>query len=100
MEIVSWSVRASSSPVAVDRLDKVKKTQIAKPQSQRLVFESKLEKFVESGIYNRDLLNMGDQVVGPAVIVERETATIVPSQFVATVQADLCLFVEIDKQAE
>ena len=100
VEIVSWSVRASSSPMKVERLDKVKTTQIAQPQSQRLVFESKLEKFVESGIYNRDLLKVGDQVVGPAVIVERETATIVPSQFVATVQADLCLFVEIDKQAK
>lgn len=100
VEIVSWSVRASSSPLVVERLEQLQQTQIATPQNHRMVFEAKLEKFVKSGIYNRDLLQIGDQVVGPAVIVERETATLVPSQFVATVQADLSLFVEIDKQAK
>ncbi|MCQ9617692.1 hydantoinase/oxoprolinase family protein [Paenalcaligenes niemegkensis] len=100
VEIVSWSVRASSSPAEVKKIKKVEQTQLAVSEGSRLVFESKLEKFVESGIYNRDRLNVGDQVTGPAIIVERETATMIPSTFIATVQTDLCLFVEIDKQAK
>ncbi|MCB4320707.1 hydantoinase/oxoprolinase family protein [Alcaligenes sp. 13f] len=100
VEIVSWSVRASSSPLNVSPIKRVEQTRPAASEGSRRVFESKLEQFVESGIYNRDHLNVGDQVTGPAIIVERETATVIPSAFVATVQADLCLFVEIDKQAK
>lgn len=96
VEIVSWSVRANSTPVKVQKIDK--KSGVNKPAAvgKRDVYESKLEKFVESNIYDRDLLAIGDYVVGPAVIVERETATIIPTQFTATVQEDLCLLVTLE----
>ena len=39
-------------------------------------------------MHERDALRAGDAVVGPAVLVESETATVVGSGFRAVVQAD------------
>ena len=46
---------------------------------------------IEAGVHERSRLRPGDRVEGPAIIVERETATIVASPFDATVLNDGCL---------
>ncbi len=43
---------------------------------------------MQSQIISRDTLSKGDRVVGPAVISERETATIVTTSFDAVMQGD------------
>lgn len=100
IEIVSWSVRAASAPQPVTRLERQQQYRDAAPMGTRQVFEAKLEAFVAAAVHDREQLAVGDRVAGPAVIVERETATIVPSKFVATVQADLCLFVEMQQDSQ
>jgi len=40
------------------------------------------------GIAERDTLSPGDRITGPAVIVERETSTVVTSPFDAVLQSD------------
>jgi N-methylhydantoinase A len=49
---------------------------------------------VEAGLFDRDLLVAGNQVSGPAIIVESETTTIVTSAFEAIMQSDRCLLVQ------
>ncbi|RUW04630.1 hypothetical protein EOA60_37080, partial [Mesorhizobium sp. M1A.F.Ca.IN.020.06.1.1] len=40
------------------------------------------------GIVERDSLRPGDRIAGPAVIVERETSTVVTTSFDAVIQSD------------
>ena len=57
------------------------------------MFDSDAGGFVEAAVHAREALAPGASVTGPAIIVERETATIVTSAFGATVQRDGCLLV-------
>jgi N-methylhydantoinase A len=42
-------------------------------------------------VYQRDDLQSGDRIDGPAVIIERETSTVVINRYHATRQPDGCL---------
>lgn len=93
VEIVSWSIKASSGQTRVERVESMAVKGQAVPDGVRKVFDAKSQTFLEAGIHHREALTPGAQIVGPAVVVERETATIIPSGFEAVVQSDLCLLV-------
>ena len=94
VEIVSWSIKAVTAKQKVTPLVPVAETRTIKPQSTRKIFEARDQAFVDAGVYDRDTLEVGDIITGPAVVVERETATILPATFDATVQTDHCLLVQ------
>lgn len=94
VEIVSWSIKAVTARQKATPFVPVALTRPIKPQSTRKIFEARDHVFVEAGVYDRDTLEPGDIITGPAVVVERETATILPAAFDATVQTDRCLFVQ------
>lgn len=55
------------------------------------MFDPTTQRFTEAGVFERDGLTPGDHIVGPAIIVERETATVVPTSFDALVLNDGCI---------
>jgi N-methylhydantoinase A len=57
------------------------------------MFDADAGRFVEAAVHKRAELVPGAGVTGPAIIVERETATVVTSAFKAVVQPDGCLLV-------
>ena len=90
-EIVSWSLRASApvgKPVTVAR---AAATQDAPTPSTRPLFDTGEGGMVQAGVIERTALTGGMRVRGPAIIVERETTTIVSSTFDAIMQPDGCL---------
>lgn len=91
IEIVSWSVKASSPLPPVARVAAVAEGAIVAPARRRRLFEAAQAAFLDAGIHDRDSLHPGDVVAGPAVIVERETSTVLTRSFKAIVQADGCL---------
>ncbi|MFJ7005142.1 hydantoinase/oxoprolinase family protein [Pseudomonas putida] len=93
IEIVSWSVKASSPLPPVARIEEVSAVYRAHHVARRQVFDVAAGGFVDAGIYPREELQVGARVDGPAIIVERETSTFVTSNFAATVQPDGCLLV-------
>ncbi|GAB7531439.1 hydantoinase/oxoprolinase family protein [Pseudomonas sp. 3A(2025)] len=93
IEIVSWSVKASSPLPAVDTIEQVKASYRAEEVTRREVFDVAAGGYVDAGIYQREGLQVGACVEGPAIIAERETSTFVSSSFTATVQPDGCLLV-------
>ena len=99
VEIVSWSIKASSGQVKVDRAEHTMAQGQAVPDGTRKVFDAKTQSFLDAGVHHRENLKPGQQVNGPAVVVERETATIIPSGFDAVVQSDLCLLVSSNEQS-
>lgn len=93
VEIVSWSVKASSGQQKVERIERIEVKSRPAAVGTRQIFDAKSQQYLEADVYHRDTLAPGAMVTGPAVVVERETATIIPSGFDAVVQSDLCLLV-------
>lgn len=93
IEIVSWSVKASSPLLPVEPVNQIEASYRADEVSRRKVFDVASGGFVDAGIFQRELLQPGALVEGPAIIAERETSTFVSSSFTATVQPDGCLLV-------
>ncbi|WP_313193355.1 hydantoinase/oxoprolinase family protein [Shinella zoogloeoides] len=93
IEIVSWSVKASSPLPPVARVPAVGEGNVVAPARTRRLFEASQGAFLDAGIHERDGLKPGDVVKGPAVIVERETSAVLTASFKAVVQNDGCLLV-------
>ncbi len=91
IEIVSWSVKASSPLPPVDRVAAVDEGSVVMPAKTRRLFEAAQGAFLDAGIHERDDLKPGDVVKGPAIVVERETSTMLTAAFKAIVQNDGCL---------
>jgi N-methylhydantoinase A len=54
----------------------------------RKVFDPATGSLQAFAILDRDALSPGDRIIGPAVIVERETSTVVGTPFDAAIQSD------------
>jgi N-methylhydantoinase A len=93
IEIVSWSVKASSPLPDVARIAPVATGAVVTPASRRKLFDAASNAFLDAGIHDRADLVPGNVIQGPAVIVERETSTVLTASFKATVQTDGCLLV-------
>ncbi|MEF3130543.1 hydantoinase/oxoprolinase family protein [Rhizobium sp. 268] len=93
IEIVSWSVKASSPLPPVERIPSVAEGGVVPPVKTRRLFEASQGAYLEAGIHERTTLRPGDVVKGPAVIVERETSAVLTASFKAIVQHDGCLLV-------
>ncbi|OWV98798.1 hydantoinase/oxoprolinase family protein [Rhizobium sp. R693] len=92
-EIISWSLRASSPVHEAQPVRRAAKSQPAKVPSTREMFDARAGKYLSSGIVERNSLEVGQYVSGPAAIVERETTTIISSSYEAIMQPDGCLLV-------
>jgi N-methylhydantoinase A len=94
IEIMNWSVQASSPLAAVKPVNQVGQTTTINTDNRRDIFDAREQTFVEAGIYQRESMKVGDEVTGPAIIVEIETTTIVTSGYKATMQDDRCLLMQ------
>ncbi|RFB81132.1 hydantoinase/oxoprolinase family protein [Methylovirgula sp. 4M-Z18] len=88
IEIVTWSVKASNQrPHAVRNQIAAGETAVA-AKVKRPVFDPASGSVQTYAIIERETLSSHDRVVGPAVIVERETSTVVTTLFDAVIQTD------------
>ncbi|MGB0901316.1 hydantoinase/oxoprolinase family protein [Halocynthiibacter sp.] len=88
IEIVTWSVKASDLRPRPDQNDLTTRGTIVAPQIHRPVFDPQSDALCDSAIISRGDLTPGQCIQGPAVIVERETSTVVTSSFDALLQHD------------
>ncbi len=88
IEIVTFSVKAQDKTPEPQRITLVRGTDPANAPDQRPVFDPALGKPLPTAIIDRAAISPGQRVTGPAVIVERETATVVTSPFDAVMQVD------------
>lgn len=93
IETMSWAVNAASPLPPVPVAKRIQATSEAKSLGQRSVFDVLVQRHVEAHVFERDTLDAGARIVGPAVIAESETSTFVTSSFEAIVQTDGCLFI-------
>jgi N-methylhydantoinase A len=88
IEIVTWSVKAQDQRATPDRIALIPDGARVGPLLSRPVFDPARWEFLPTAILERGSLQPGARVVGPAVIVERETSTVVTSPFDMVMQAD------------
>lgn len=97
VEIVSLTVKASSELPPVAKVPLASTTNDVNSADIRPLFDALRGEVVQAQIHKRTELNIGDRVIGPAIIVEAETSTVVTSSYAATVQADRSLLLEMRK---
>ncbi|ANQ24674.1 methylhydantoinase [Vibrio natriegens] len=88
IEFVTWSVKVQEVKPEGEKFDVVLKGKPANVPETRSVFDPASGKELETAIIPRHTLSAGDEITGPAVIVEDETSTIVTSLFDAVIQND------------
>jgi N-methylhydantoinase A len=90
IEIVTWSVKAQDQRPAPDRVDLTPDGPDTPPAiaATRPVFDPVRGTDLPTAILDRAALSPGLRVRGPAVIVERETSTVVTSSFDVVMQGD------------
>ncbi len=88
IEIVTWSVKATDERPAVAGHRLATKGRIVQSTVTRPVFDPETGSTQVYAIAERDTLTAGDHVRGPAIIVERETSTVVTTPFDAVIQSD------------
>lgn len=93
VEIVSWSLRASSEVPPPEPVTRVSAPRAIGSDRRREIFEAQRGAFVTATVVERAAMRAGDLVKGPAVITERETSTVVTAGREAIMQADGCLLV-------
>jgi N-methylhydantoinase A len=88
IEIVTVSVKAMDERPLPQTIGLTHGTRAVPRGETRLVFDPAAGQFLPTTIIARERLAGGDHVAGPAVIVERETSTVVTSLFDAVMQPD------------
>ncbi|OED41610.1 methylhydantoinase [Chromatiales bacterium (ex Bugula neritina AB1)] len=81
VECVSWSITVSTAPQASDPTTPLAATNPVECRQQRKVYDAGTGGPINHGIYQRSELTVSDSLEGPAVVVEEETSTVVPTGF-------------------
>jgi N-methylhydantoinase A len=81
VEFVTWSVTVSAPSDTPMPAKPVLKHAAPAPRSQRRVYEPGLGRMVAFSVYQRGDLDAGSELVGPALIEEGQTTTVVPASF-------------------
>lgn len=88
IEFVTWSVKAQDVRPEGERFTLETEGSAVCASTTRAVFDPASGETLETAIVPRETLSPGARVAGPAVIVERETSTVVTSPFNAVIQID------------
>ena len=91
IEAVSWSVRVSSQREPPQAVEPRTAGRARSTAGSRTVYDPSTGTKVETALFERSALAVGDTVAGPALITEDQTTTVVGSGHTAVVQADLTL---------
>jgi len=93
IEVVGWSVKVSSPRPEIEKTISVASENIVTSDLKRVIYDPVEDSEVDASIFEREKLNPGDCVMGPAIIVESQTTTWISSEKKSSVQQDNCLLV-------
>ena len=87
VEILTWTLSLSTEGTPPEPVgDKAAKKDLQATEIRK-VFDTAVGRRVDCAVHQRQVLAPGDSIKGPALIVEAETTTVVPSSFDATINA-------------
>ncbi|MEZ5935736.1 MAG: hydantoinase/oxoprolinase family protein [Alphaproteobacteria bacterium] len=91
VEIIVWSVNATTSAEAAESIHRLDGDAEAVSAGERALFDPALGETVRARVVERASLRPGETLAGPAAITEDETTIIVPSSRRAIAQPDGCI---------
>ncbi len=100
IEIVTWSVKVEDERPAPPRRTLIRDGEAHVTDATRAVFDPGSGAPLRTAIVERAALASGAKVAGPAVVVERETSTVVTAPFDLVVQGDGSLLLVRRKPSE
>lgn len=87
VEALNWSVAVSNRPPAHRRVEEIETLRRPQPEGARLLSLGQEAEPVEARVFRREALAPGDEIEGPALIVEPQTTTYVSRAFRCRVDA-------------
>ena len=87
IEVMNWSLALSTWPEVPAGVPASSPRPAPEPRGRRAVFDATTAGFVEAPIYDREALEPGCTISGPALITEAQTTTVVSSAFDASIDA-------------
>ena len=93
IEAVSWSVRVASVQERPPILELVRASRRVEAGTTRPIYDPIAQKDLDAEVVGRESLSAGDAVIGPAVIVEEQTTTVLGSHHQAVMQRDGTLLI-------
>ena len=94
IEVLTWTLSlAEAKPLPV-RIPDPPAAAAPKPSGMRRIMDPGVRQLVDASIYDRASLAPGARIIGPAVIVEAETSTLVPEGFRAGPNAASHILIE------
>ena len=87
IEALTWALTLSTQRDLPAEAKSLSPADPPKPVGKRRLFDPASEQFIEAQVYERQALSLGTSISGPAIIIEPETATVVPPTFVVTVSS-------------
>ncbi len=94
MEITNWSVTLATTVSTSNMIPKSESQQIATIESDCTLFDARTRQALKTSKVRRADMITGDFVVGPAIITEDETSTVVSTQYRAIMQSNGALLIE------
>ncbi len=87
VEVLSWSLKVATPVDRPTPIAALAETTVAEPVGNRLVVDPASGTDLTVAVHHRAALAPGARVIGPAVVVEDDTSTLVSAAFDATVNA-------------
>ncbi|MEK7714853.1 MAG: hydantoinase/oxoprolinase family protein, partial [candidate division NC10 bacterium] len=95
VEIVTWKLSAVGGSPQIALAKASGKSSAAVPKGTRRAYFPEARGYVDTPVYDRYTLAAGMRIEGPAIVVERESTTVLPPGAAATVDAYASLIVEV-----
>ena len=84
VEIINWAFVASTPGAAIKNVGAARRKRQAGATGSRKIYWGQLRKLLQVSCYRRETLEPGDFIIGPALIIEKQTTTLVSPSFDAT----------------
>jgi N-methylhydantoinase A len=94
IEAVSWSAAVATEPPPASRAEAARPAPAPQPLGWRRLLDPASGETVDAALYRRAALPLGARIDGPAVIVEDQTSTVIPSACGASIDGLGCIVVE------
>ena len=94
MEVVGWSVTAFLEQLPIKIRNNKVKSKGVRPQNTRNALDFITGKNIEHKVYRRKNLSIGSKIIGPAIIEEDQTTTLIPKNFTAQINGYGYLVIE------
>ena len=99
IEITVWAVNVEAVSDDVPAIAVTEPAAEKVTREYRDLFDPTLNRTINAAVIDRHQMVPGDYVKGPAIIVEKETTTILPPNRIATMQNDSSINITIAAQA-